>query len=101
LLAAMTVAYRDFKYVVPFLVQLWLFATPSVYMDVVGNAGSKIQWAFLLNPMVSVIASFRAVMLGQPVPWGHLLLSAVFSVLILLAGCLYFRRCEDSFADLI
>jgi lipopolysaccharide transport system permease protein len=101
LLAALTVAYRDFKYVVPFLVQLWLFATPSVYMDVFATDKSSMHWALLVNPMVSVIASFRAVMLGQPLHWGHLLASAVFSMLALVGGCLYFRKCEDSFADLI
>jgi lipopolysaccharide transport system permease protein len=101
LLAALTVAYRDFRYVVPFLVQIWLFATPSVYMDVFATDSSKMQMALLFNPMVSVIASFRAVMLGQPLHWGHLLFSAAFSALVLLAGCLYFRKVEDSFADLI
>ena len=101
LLAALTVAYRDFRYVVPFLVQIWLFATPSVYMDVFAAGGSKMQLTLSLNPMVSVIASFRAVMLGQPLHWGHLAFSAAFSILALLAGCLYFRKVEDSFADLI
>jgi len=101
LLAALTVAYRDFKHVVPFLVQLWLFATPSVYMDVFTTDRSKVQMLLWLNPMVSVIASFRAVMLGEPLHWDHLLVSAAFSVLVFAVGCLYFRRVEDSFADLI
>jgi lipopolysaccharide transport system permease protein len=101
LLAALTVAYRDFKYAVPFLVQLWLFATPSVYMDVFASDSSRMQMAIWINPMVSVIASFRAVMLGQPLHWNHLLLSAAFSMLAMVAGCLYFRKVEDSFADLI
>jgi lipopolysaccharide transport system permease protein len=101
LLAALTVAYRDFKYVVPFLVQLWLFATPSIYMDVFNSDSSRMELALWINPMVSVIASFRAVMLGQPLHWEHLLISAGFSVAALVVGCLYFRRVEDSFADLI
>jgi lipopolysaccharide transport system permease protein len=59
------------------------------------------QLVLMINPMVSVIASFRAAMLGQPIHWDHLIVAAVFSVLAMLAGCLYFRKVEDSFADLI
>jgi lipopolysaccharide transport system permease protein len=101
LLGALTVAYRDFKYVVPFLVQLWLYATPSIYLDVFDHTSSNMQLILMINPMVSVIASFRAAMLGQPIHWDHLIVAAVFSVLAMLAGCLYFRKVEDSFADLI
>ena len=101
LLAALTVAYRDFKYVVPFLLQIWLFATPSVYMDVSATGSSRTQMLLWINPMVSVIASFRAVMLGQPLQWNHLLVSAAFCAAALIVGCLYFRKVEDSFADLI
>lgn len=101
LLAALTVAYRDFKYVIPFLLQLWLFATPSVYMDVFTSDSSKMQMMLWINPMVSVIASFRAVMLGEAIHWNHLLISAAFSAAALVVGCLYFRKVEDSFADLI
>jgi homopolymeric O-antigen transport system permease protein len=103
LLAALTVAYRDFKYVVPFLLQLWLFATPSVYMDVFtsGGGSAKLQMMLWINPMVSVVASFRAVMLGEPLHWDYLIVSAAFSALALIVGCLYFRKVEDSFADVV
>ncbi|HEX5446001.1 MAG TPA: ABC transporter permease [Pirellulales bacterium] len=136
LLAALNVAYRDFRYVIPFLVQLWMFATPSVYMrtDVdakqrvqgsefsvqqsvdgaqTGSASNvehpkaKIQHPSLLrvllslNPITGLVASFRAAVLGGPVPWSALAASASGAVLLFAAGCLYFRCVEDSFADII
>jgi lipopolysaccharide transport system permease protein len=102
MLAALTVAYRDFRYVIPFLVQLWLFATPSVYMQVSqGETTGKMQAALMINPMASLVAGFRNAMLGEPLPWKHLVLSGLAAVLLLLVGCLYFRKVEDSFADMI
>ncbi|HUB27986.1 MAG TPA: ABC transporter permease [Tepidisphaeraceae bacterium] len=101
LLAALTVAYRDFKYVLPFLMQVWLFATPTIYMDVSQTAGPRTHILMLLNPLVSIVSSFRAAMLGEPLPWRHLALASVYCVAAMLIGCLYFRRVEDSFADVI
>jgi lipopolysaccharide transport system permease protein len=102
MLAALNVNYRDFRYVIPFLVQLWLFATPSVYMQVFsGQTTGKMQAALMINPMASLVAGFRNAMLGEALPWKHLALSAIASVLLLLVGCLYFRKVEDSFADMI
>jgi lipopolysaccharide transport system permease protein len=97
LLAALNVAYRDFKAVVPFLTQLWMFATPTIYMDP-SRTSRSVLW---LNPLAALIASFRASLLGQPIPWGPLGLAAGFSITVCLVGCLYFRRTEQSFADLI
>lgn len=128
LLAALNVAYRDFRYVIPFLVQLWMFATPSVYMDVnaavqkedekvaVSADDANLQSSTLdsqpdkpstlarlvaLNPMTGLIAAFRAAILGSAVPWGSLAVSAAAVVLLFGIGCLYFRRVESSFADII
>jgi lipopolysaccharide transport system permease protein len=100
LLAALTVTYRDFRYAVPFLIQLWMFATPSVYMDVdaVGPAGRA--W-LPVNPAFGLIANFRAALLGGEVNWYSLAVSGVTSVALLLVGCLYFRRVERGFADII
>lgn len=101
LLAALNVSYRDFRYVIPFLVQLWLFATPTVYMQPSAAASSQMQAVLLLNPLAGLIAAFRAAMLGGQVPWGHLGIATLASVAIFVIGCLYFRKVEDSFADVI
>ena len=102
LLAALNVNYRDFRYVIPFLVQLWLFATPTVYMPAFSGPGLRTQIVLATNPLAGLIASFRSALLGNgAIPWNHLYLAAACCVLMLLAGCLYFRRVEDSFADMI
>lgn len=104
LLAALNVAYRDFRYVIPFLVQLWMFATPTVYMqlsDEQGGASSRLNYLLSLNPLVGVIAAFRAATLGGTIPWAQLAISTAAVGAIFVLGCLYFRRVEDSFADII
>jgi len=189
ILSALTVAYRDFKYTVPFLIQLWMFATPAIYMgthhgepapkgktaipipanstsvtdsvavadkgtlekgtldnglpvenmsDLVANNAAEranpvlgptieaelssksphhgdqrkkqvgggavpdwIQDLLKYNPMNGVIRSFRAALLGQPIPWVHLGYSTVIIVTFFVVGCFYFHRMEDRFADII
>jgi lipopolysaccharide transport system permease protein len=100
LLAALNVAYRDVRYVIPFLVQLWIFATPAVFMPLPPEGG-WLQTLLSLNPMNSLVAAFRSAVLGREVDWIGLALSASVVVVVFLAGCLYFRRVEDSFADVI
>ena len=101
LFAALTVAFRDFRYVIPFMVQLWMFATPSVYMDAVHAVGPR-GTAFLpLNPAYGLIANFRAAALGMELDWYSLSLSLTVGVALLVVGCFYFRRVERSFADVI
>lgn len=105
MLAALNVAYRDFRYIIPFLVQIWMYATPTIYFDLgPTEPESTCEWVkqlLPLNPMTGLIASFRAVLLDQEIPWRDLGFSAVMAVVFFLAGCLYFRRVEDSFADVI
>jgi lipopolysaccharide transport system permease protein len=101
LLAALNVSYRDFRYVVPFLVQLWMFATPTVYMDPTANGTGKLDYILAINPLSPVIAAFRAAVLGGPIDWWPLLLGAAACVAMFLGGCLYFRRVEDGFSDII
>jgi len=101
LLAALNVAYRDFRYVIPFLVQIWLFATPTIYM-VAGESGEGLLQSILaLNPMTGLVAAFRASTLGGDIPWNDLGISMATTVLMFLVGCLYFRKVEDNFADII
>ena len=101
LLAALTVMYRDFRHVVPIMVQVWLFATPTVYMKLPADGSTFVYWLAMLNPMTSLVAGFRAAVLGGEMPWLGLALSTGLALLTVAVGCLYFRRVEDSFADTI
>lgn len=99
LLSALVAAYRDFKHVIAFLVQLWMFATPVAYPASIVPE----QWRTLyaLNPMVGLIGGFRSSVLGQPYDWPAILVSLLTSAALLAAGLLYFRRVERRFADII
>jgi lipopolysaccharide transport system permease protein len=101
LLAALTVAYRDFRYVVPFMVQIWMFATPTIYLDVDSSFGPLARSLLPLNPAYGLIYNFRKSMLGQPLDWAGLGISITVSLIMLLVGCFYFRRVERGFADII
>jgi lipopolysaccharide transport system permease protein len=105
MLAALNVAYRDFRYIIPFLVQIWMYATPTIYFDL-GPADPHTKYGWVkqllpLNPMTGLIASFRAALLNQDIPWRDLGFSAVMALVFFFVGCFYFRRVEDSFADVI
>jgi lipopolysaccharide transport system permease protein len=97
LLAALNVAYRDFKAVIPFATQLWMFATPTIYME----SAFPSRLVLYLNPLAALIAAFRASLLGGPIPWGPLASASAFAVFAFLVGCLYFRKTEQGFADII
>jgi lipopolysaccharide transport system permease protein len=101
LLSALTVAYRDFRHVVPFLMQLWMFATPAIYVQSGPAADSWSRWLLPLNPAYGLIATFRQALLNEPLDWYALGVSAAVSVALLAFGCAYFRRVERKFADVI
>jgi lipopolysaccharide transport system permease protein len=101
LLSALTVAYRDFRHVVPFLVQFWMFATPSIYMQAGSGVRPTLRYFLPLNPAYGLIANFRQAILGGAIDWYALVVSGTVSVVLLVIGCLYFRRVERDFADLI
>jgi lipopolysaccharide transport system permease protein len=101
LLAGLNVAYRDFRYVIPFLVQVWMFATPTIYMQPGKSSSGPLHALLALNPMTGLIATFRASCRGGAIPWGQFGLSAACAALVFLGGCLHFRRMERSFADII
>lgn len=101
LLAALNVAYRDFRYVVPFLVQVWMFATPTIYMDPSANGAGRLDYLLAANPLSPLVASFRAAVLGGPIEYGPLAIAAAASVAMFAAGCLYFRTVEDGFSDIL
>ena len=99
-LSAVNVRYRDVRYAVPFLVQVWLFASPVAYAADLVPA----EWraVYQLNPMAGVIEGFRWALLGQSAPPVEgIAVSAVVTVIVLLSGLAYFRRVERTFADVI
>lgn len=100
LLAAVNVRYRDVRYVVPFLVQIWLFATPIAYPS--SLLGEPWQTISAINPMVGVVEGFRWAVLGHiDAPLSQIAVSAVASLLLLAGGLAYFDRVERGFADVI
>ena len=98
LLAALNIQYRDVKYITPFLIQIWMYASPIVYpMSLVPES---VRPFYMLNPMAGVIEGFRSVLLGTgPVPWDAIAIAAGVATLIFVVGVYYFRRTERLFAD--
>ncbi len=105
--AALNVKYRDFRYIVPFIVQFGLYASPIAYSsnDIYGNEHIPqiIKYIYSLNPMVGVIDGFRWCVFGGNISlnMNGFIISIVISILFLFYGVWYFRRMEKSFADVI
>lgn len=98
-LSALTVSYRDFRYVVPFMVQLWMFVTPVVYPA--SLVPTHWQWLLYLNPMWGLIDGFRAVFLGKAFNFSALTVSVGVAIALFAIGITYFERVERRFADII
>jgi lipopolysaccharide transport system permease protein len=99
-LSAMNVQFRDVHYTIPFITQAWLFLTPIAYP----SSLLPEPWRTLygLNPMAGVVEGFRWALLGTDTPPGPMtIVSAVVAVVMLVGGAFYFRRMEQSFADVI
>jgi len=100
-LSALNVLYRDVQYVIPFLVQLWMFVSPVIY-PISSIPAGPLRVAFALNPMTGVIGGFRWALLGQQFPpGGYLWISLAVVVALLLGGIVYFKRMERVFADVV
>ena len=99
-LSALNVQFRDVRYVVPFAVQFWLFATPIAYPS--SLLPEPWRTVYGLNPMAGVVEGFRWALLGTETrPGAMTLLSALAALLLLLGGAFYFRRMEKTFADVV
>ena len=98
-LAALCAMYRDVRYVVPFLLQLWMFASPVIYP--LSLIPAEWRWIFYLNPMVGAIDGFRSAILGLPFNWTPIGSSCAITLAALWAGLSYFRRVERRVADFI
>lgn len=99
-LSALNVQYRDVRYVTTFLIQFWLFATPIAYPS--SLVPEQWRWLYGLNPMVGVVEGFRWALLGHTALPAGLLFGSLLAVLaILVGGLYYFRRMEETFADVV
>lgn len=102
-LSALNVKYRDIRYVVPFMVQLWLFASPVVYSSsMLPSDKAWLKTLYGINPMAGVVEGFRWALLGTPTgPGPMLLVSSLVAFALLVSGAYYFRQMERTFADIV
>ncbi|MFZ1976382.1 MAG: ABC transporter permease [Bacteroidota bacterium] len=98
-LSALNVKYRDFQYTVPFLIQIWMFASPVVYASSLVPESLRVWYG--LNPMAGVIEGFRWALLGTGTPSAMVLVSVGMVVVLLVSGMFYFRRMEQYYADIV
>lgn len=99
-LSALNVQYRDIQHMVPFLIQVWMYASPIVYPIETIPDGIW-RWLYGLNPMVGVIQGFRWALLGGNPPDITMLISIIVVLVLLISGLYYFRRMEKTFADIV
>jgi lipopolysaccharide transport system permease protein len=99
-LSALNVEYRDVRYVVPFITQFWLFATPIAYPS--SLLSEPWRTIYGLNPMVGVVEGFRwALLRTNTAPGPIIAVSSATAFVILVTGAFYFRRMEKTFADIV
>jgi len=99
-LSALNAMYRDVRYIVPFLVQFWMFASPVAYPA--SLVPERWRWLYGLNPMAGVIEGFRWALTGQGQPPGVMLAASAAVVLVLLfGGLVFFQRAEGTLADVV
>jgi lipopolysaccharide transport system permease protein len=98
-LSALNVKYRDVRFALPFLVQLWMFVSPVIYPA--SFLPAKFRWLLSLNPMTGIIEGYRSSLFGLPFNWIALTVSAVITLMLLIYSSYSFRRMEKSFADIV
>lgn len=98
-LSALNVKYRDVRFALPFLVQLWMFLSPVIYPA--SFLPEKYRWLIWLNPMTGIIEGYRSALFGRRFDWIALGASTVITVFLLIYSSYSFRRMEKSFADIV
>src|SRR5262249_54276631 len=98
-LSSLTITYRDFPFVVPFLVQFWMFASPIVFPFSI--VPEQWRWLVSLNPMTGLIGGFRFCFLDQPFDWPSILIAFGASFGFFVIGVFYFKSVERRFADIV
>ena len=99
LFASLTVKYRDLRHALPFLIQLWMFASPVVYPAKI--VPEKWRWVLVINPIAAILEGFRAALWGNPIDWQHLSIAFAIILTVLILSLYVFRRAEDGFVDVI
>jgi len=98
-LSAINVRYRDVRYTMPFIIQLWFFASPVVYASSI--LPERFQIIYGLNPMAGIIEGFRWAVVGTDPPGSLMIVSVLITIVIFISGLYYFRRMEKTFADVV
>lgn len=99
-LSALNVRYRDVKYTIPFIMQMWLFISPIIYPS--SSVPEKYRYLLGLNPMSGLIEAYRNSLIGKnPIDWSILFISLIIILAIFLIGIYYFKKAERYFADII
>ena len=98
-MSALNVKYRDVRFALPFLIQLWLFVSSVILPS--SSIPPKWRWLLMLNPMSGIIEGYRSALFGLPFDWPALSIAAVLTLLVLLYAIYAFSRVERSFADII
>jgi lipopolysaccharide transport system permease protein len=98
-LSALNVKYRDVRFVLPFLVQLWMFISPVIYPA--SFLPAKVRWLLFLNPMTGIIEGYRSSLFGRRFNWSGLAISGAITLILLIYSSYSFRRMEKSFADIV
>jgi homopolymeric O-antigen transport system permease protein len=100
-LSALSARFRDVKYVVPFLVQMWMFITPVIYPSSLMQRSRVLSRIMTVNPMSGMVNGFRHSLLGDPADWRLIGLAFVVSITLFVGGLYFFRRLEREFADIL
>ena len=98
-IAALNVKYRDVRYAVPFMIQLWMFVTPVIYPVTI--VPHRWRWLLYVNPMSGIIQGYRSALLGRAFDWTGLLLASAIMLAMLTYSAYAFRQMERSFADFV
>jgi len=98
-LSALNVKYREFQYTVPFIIQIWMYASPVVYPASI--VPESLKFLYSLNPMAGVIEGFRWALLGTAMPGAMFFVSVGVVIILLVSGAFYFRRMEQYYADVV
>jgi homopolymeric O-antigen transport system permease protein len=98
-MSALNVKYRDIRYALPFMIQIWMYVTPVIYP--VTFIPAKWRWAVMLNPLSGIIEAFRSSIFNQPFDWPGVAAAAIITVLFFVYAAYDFRRMERIFADII
>lgn len=98
-LASITVVYRDFRYVITYMLQIWMYLTPVLYP--ITFVPEKWRWLLYLNPMYGWISGIRASVLGQPIDVVGVIASLILSLILFALGMFYFEKTQRKFADII